>query len=95
VLPFDELEDVSRAFALAAIELLIARNERREVRECKGENCGWLFLDQSKGGHRICARTPVAARGAGSLAFGRGPQGVSFTRASWVDLVEPKACRRD
>jgi predicted RNA-binding Zn ribbon-like protein len=52
-LPFDELEDVSRAFALAAIELLIARNERREVRECKGENCGWLFLDQSKGGHRI------------------------------------------
>jgi predicted RNA-binding Zn ribbon-like protein len=52
-LPFDELEDVSRAFALAAIELLIARNERREVRECKGENCGWLFLDHSKGGHRI------------------------------------------
>jgi predicted RNA-binding Zn ribbon-like protein len=52
-LPFDELEDVSRAFALAAIELLIARNERREVRECKGENCGWLFLDHSKGGQRI------------------------------------------
>jgi predicted RNA-binding Zn ribbon-like protein len=52
-LPFDELEDVSRAFALRAIELLIARNDRREVRECKGDNCGWLFLDHSKGGHRM------------------------------------------
>jgi predicted RNA-binding Zn ribbon-like protein len=52
-LPFDELEDVGRAFALAALELLIARNDRREVRECKGDNCGWLFLDHSKGGHRM------------------------------------------
>jgi predicted RNA-binding Zn ribbon-like protein len=52
-LPFDALEDVSRAFALRAIELLIARNDRREVRECKGDNCGWLFLDHSKGGHRM------------------------------------------
>jgi predicted RNA-binding Zn ribbon-like protein len=51
--PFDELEDVGRAFALTAIELLIARNGRREVRECKGDNCGWLFLDHSKGGHRM------------------------------------------
>jgi predicted RNA-binding Zn ribbon-like protein len=51
-LPFDELEDVGRAFALAAIDLLIKRNERREVRECKGDSCGWLFLDHSKGGHR-------------------------------------------
>jgi predicted RNA-binding Zn ribbon-like protein len=52
-LPFDELEDVGRAFALRALELLIARNNRREVRECKGDNCGWLFLDHSKGGHRM------------------------------------------
>jgi predicted RNA-binding Zn ribbon-like protein len=51
-LPFYELEDVGRAFALASIELLIARNDRREIRECKGDNCGWLFLDHSKGGHR-------------------------------------------
>jgi predicted RNA-binding Zn ribbon-like protein len=52
-LPFDELQDLGRAFALAALELLIARNDRREVRECKGDNCGWLFLDHSKGGHRM------------------------------------------
>jgi predicted RNA-binding Zn ribbon-like protein len=51
-LPFAELEDLGRAFALTAIELLVERNERREVRECKGDNCGWLFLDHSKGGRR-------------------------------------------
>jgi predicted RNA-binding Zn ribbon-like protein len=52
-LPFDELADLGRAFALAATDLLIARNGRRDVRECKGDNCGWLFLDQSKGGRRM------------------------------------------
>jgi predicted RNA-binding Zn ribbon-like protein len=62
-LPFDELEDVSRAFVLRAIELLIARNNRREVRECKGDNCGWLFLDHSKGGHRMwCSDASCGAR---------------------------------
>ena len=62
-LPFDELEDVSRAFALRALELLIARNNRREVRECKGDNCGWLFLDHSKGGHRMwCSDASCGAR---------------------------------
>jgi predicted RNA-binding Zn ribbon-like protein len=62
-LPFDELEDVSRAFALRALELLIVRNDRREVRECKGDNCGWLFLDHSKGGHRRwCSDASCGAR---------------------------------
>lgn len=62
-LPFDELEDVGRAFALAAIDLLIARNGRREVRECKGDNCGWLFLDHSKGGNRMwCSDDSCGAR---------------------------------
>jgi predicted RNA-binding Zn ribbon-like protein len=51
-LPFDQLEDVGHAFALTAIEVLIARNGRREIRECKGDSCGWLFLDHSKGGRR-------------------------------------------
>jgi predicted RNA-binding Zn ribbon-like protein len=62
-LPFDELEDVGRAFALASLELLIARNDRRAVRECKGDNCGWLFLDHSKGGHRMwCSDASCGAR---------------------------------
>jgi predicted RNA-binding Zn ribbon-like protein len=46
-----------------ALELLIARNDRREVRECKGDNCGWLFLDRSKGGHRMwCSDASCGAR---------------------------------
>jgi hypothetical protein len=46
-----------------AHELLIARNDRRDVRECKGDNCGWLFLDHSKGGHRIwCSDTSCGTR---------------------------------
>jgi predicted RNA-binding Zn ribbon-like protein len=67
-LPFDKLEDVGRAFALASLELLMARNDRREIRECKGDNCGWLFLDHSKGGHRMwcsdasCGRRSRIAR---------------------------------
>jgi predicted RNA-binding Zn ribbon-like protein len=46
------LERFKAAAEAAALELLIARNDRREVRECKDDNCGWLFLDHSKGGHR-------------------------------------------
>jgi predicted RNA-binding Zn ribbon-like protein len=52
-LPFDELGDVAAAFALGAADLLTGRVERRAVRECKGDNCGWLFLDRSKGGRRM------------------------------------------
>jgi predicted RNA-binding Zn ribbon-like protein len=62
-MPFDELEDVGRAFALTSLVLLIARNDRREIRECKGDNCGWLFLDYSKGGHRMwCSDASCGAR---------------------------------
>jgi predicted RNA-binding Zn ribbon-like protein len=62
-LPFNELEDVGRAFAIASLELLIARRDRRAVRECKGDNCGWLFLDPSKGGHRMwCSDASCGAR---------------------------------
>lgn len=62
-LPFDELEDVGRAFAIAAVDLLIAGSDRRRVRECKGDDCGWLFLDRSKKGHRIwCSDAGCGAR---------------------------------
>jgi predicted RNA-binding Zn ribbon-like protein len=62
-LPFDEPEDVGRAFALTSLDLLIARSDRRAVRECKGDNCGWLFLDHSKGGHRMwCSDASCGAR---------------------------------
>ena len=51
--PISELTDLVDLFAWQASELLIRRNERRPVRECKGDNCGWLFLDTSKGGRRL------------------------------------------
>jgi hypothetical protein len=74
------------------IELLIARNDRREVREGKGDNCGWLFLDHSKGGHQYGARKPVEARAAESPAFGHSPEGVSFTRALCVESSRHWIC---
>ncbi|MBW9113527.1 CGNR zinc finger domain-containing protein [Rhizobium cauense] len=52
-LPLRELPDLFFLFVLATDELLTARKERRPVKECKGDNCGWLFLDHSKGGRRI------------------------------------------
>ncbi|MBB3659794.1 putative RNA-binding Zn ribbon-like protein [Rhizobium sp. BK650] len=51
-LPLNEPEDVLAVFAIAAADLLTGRELRRPVRECKGHNCGWLFLDHSKAGRR-------------------------------------------
>ncbi|MCK8782528.1 CGNR zinc finger domain-containing protein [Rhizobium sp. NTR19] len=52
-LPFDSFEDVPAKFALEATALITERPHRRPVRECKGDNCGWLFLDHSKSGRRL------------------------------------------
>jgi len=46
------LTDITGLFAEAAADMIVCRGERRPVRECKGDNCGWLFLDTSKGGRR-------------------------------------------
>jgi len=45
--------DLVHMLSLSAAALLSARAGRRPVKECKGDNCGWLFLDTSKGGRRI------------------------------------------
>lgn len=50
--PLDELDDLAHLFATQAAELLTERDGRRPVRSCKGDNCGWLFLDTSKSGRR-------------------------------------------
>ena len=48
-----DLDLVSDRVALAACELLVDRAvDRRRIRECPGRNCGWLFLDTSRGGRR-------------------------------------------
>lgn len=51
--PFDDLPQLVQLFAIKAVDLLMERNGRRAVRECKGNNCGWLFVDHSKSGRRM------------------------------------------
>jgi predicted RNA-binding Zn ribbon-like protein len=46
------LDLISDALALAAIDLLTHYPEGR-TRLCPGEHCGWVFIDTSKGGHRV------------------------------------------
>ncbi|MDR9775968.1 CGNR zinc finger domain-containing protein [Rhizobium hidalgonense] len=52
-LPFDDLAQLAQLFAIKAVDLVTERNRRRAVRECTGNNCGWLFLDHSKSGRRM------------------------------------------
>ncbi|MGR9355216.1 CGNR zinc finger domain-containing protein [Rhizobium leguminosarum] len=47
-----DLDAITNRIAMLAAELLTSRDGRRPVRACQGPNCGWLFLDQSRGGHR-------------------------------------------
>ncbi len=48
----DGLDAVLHRLAFAAADLLTSRGRRRDIRECHGINCGWLFLDTSRGGRR-------------------------------------------
>jgi predicted RNA-binding Zn ribbon-like protein len=50
--PPASMTDIAFRIALSAAELLTSRQQRRPVRICHGRNCGWLFLDLSRGGHR-------------------------------------------
>ncbi|MDB5657521.1 MAG: hypothetical protein JWS10_136 [Cypionkella sp.] len=48
-----DLDLVTDRLALAAAALLVEdKSGRRSIRECPGQNCGWLFLDTSRGGRR-------------------------------------------
>jgi len=51
--PVTGLANLVDLFASQAADLLTERSERRGVRECKGDNCGWLFLDSSRNGRRL------------------------------------------
>lgn len=50
--PADELDAIVDRIAWLAAELLTSKSDRREIRACQGPNCGWLFLDHSRNGHR-------------------------------------------
>lgn len=49
----DTLEHIADCVSLAACDLMINfKGQRRLIRQCPGQNCGWLFLDTSRGGRR-------------------------------------------
>lgn len=48
-----DLDSVLYRVAFEAADLLAARASRRDIRECHGVNCGWLFLDTSRSGRRL------------------------------------------
>jgi predicted RNA-binding Zn ribbon-like protein len=49
-----DLDAVAGRAAVAAADLLVSPEGARldRVKECFGPNCGWLFLDTSRNGHR-------------------------------------------
>ncbi|WP_075293154.1 CGNR zinc finger domain-containing protein [Pararhizobium arenae] len=50
--PARHLDSVTIRVGWLAANLLTSRRERRPIRVCEGPNCGWLFLDHSRNGHR-------------------------------------------
>jgi predicted RNA-binding Zn ribbon-like protein len=63
-----DLDQVLWPVIRCAARLMTHPRERSRVRECDGENCGWLFLDTSKAGRRrwcsmdICGNRAKVAR---------------------------------
>lgn len=47
-----DLDEIACRVAHSAADLLTSKDTRRPVRACEGANCGWLFLDHSRGGRR-------------------------------------------
>jgi predicted RNA-binding Zn ribbon-like protein len=45
--PSDDLASVLVPIALSAADLLVTM-DRRRLKQCPGEHCGWLFLDETK-----------------------------------------------
>lgn len=54
--------------AVSALSILVDPREWRRIKMCPGENCGWLFLDETKNGRRswcsmaLCGNRAKAAR---------------------------------
>jgi predicted RNA-binding Zn ribbon-like protein len=49
--PRDELSTVRHVAITAAVDLL-AGDQAQRLKQCPGEQCGWLFLDMTKRGNR-------------------------------------------
>ncbi len=54
--------------AVSALSILMDGRERRRVKMCPGDDCGWLFIDETKNGRRTwcsmktCGNRAKAAR---------------------------------
>lgn len=55
---------------LAAIDLL-GEMDRDRTRVCRGRDCGWLFIDTSKGGRRVWCDMGTCGNAAKSARFSR------------------------
>jgi predicted RNA-binding Zn ribbon-like protein len=63
--PVEDLDAVSDRIAIAALDLLLdGKAARRPIRECPGRNCGWLFIDSSRGGRRRWCSDSTCGTGA-------------------------------
>lgn len=58
------------AIAFAAVDLLRELNRER-TRVCRGQDCGWLFIDSSKGGRRVWCDMATCGNASKSTRFAR------------------------
>ncbi len=65
----EDLNEIGDRLAHFAVGLLTSRQGRRPVRACLGPNCGWLFLDESRGGHRQWCSDKTCGSHAGVRKF--------------------------
>jgi predicted RNA-binding Zn ribbon-like protein len=57
---------------LSSAAELLASGSYRRIRECRGEHCGWLFLDRSRAGRRVwCSMADCGNREKGRRHYQR------------------------
>jgi predicted RNA-binding Zn ribbon-like protein len=57
---------------LSSAAELLASGSYRRIRECRGEQCGWLFLDRSRAGRRVwCSMADCGNREKGRRHYQR------------------------
>ncbi|WP_299472568.1 CGNR zinc finger domain-containing protein [uncultured Roseibium sp.] len=65
-LPFDQ--SIAALIAASAVSILSDKREQERIKMCPGDNCGWLFVDETKNGRRTwcsmesCGNRAKAAR---------------------------------
>ncbi|WP_152499823.1 CGNR zinc finger domain-containing protein [Labrenzia sp. THAF82] len=66
--PITRRQPLQALLAASAVSLLADSREHERIKMCPGENCGWLFIDETKNGRRTwcsmesCGNRAKAAR---------------------------------